>query len=48
MSKEISSEEKKELFKVLKLRFDKNINRHEGVKWEDVEVRLDAFVCAGD
>jgi hypothetical protein len=32
--------EQEELLKVLKTRFEKNMNRHRGVKWSDVEARL--------
>lgn len=29
-----------ELIKILKTRFDKNMNRHKGLKWDDIEVKL--------
>ena len=40
--KELSTEEREELFKVLKARFEKNIQRHKTIKWADVEARLKA------
>ncbi|PQZ52968.1 MULTISPECIES: DUF4256 domain-containing protein [Bacillus] len=35
-------EKREELFKSLKARFEKNMNRHEGVEWAKVEAKLDA------
>lgn len=32
----------KELLKVLQARFEKNSNRHKGIKWSDVQARLEA------
>ena len=40
--KELSSEQKVDLLKVLKARFEKYENRHKGLEWADVEVRLEA------
>ncbi|MBX0355984.1 DUF4256 domain-containing protein [Bacillus toyonensis] len=34
-------EQREELFKVLKARFEKNMNRHGGLEWAKVEARLD-------
>jgi hypothetical protein len=31
-----------ELLSVLRLRFEKNVNRHKGIKWADVEKKLEA------
>ncbi|CAM3962068.1 DUF4256 domain-containing protein [Mesobacillus thioparans] len=39
--KELSPEEHEELFLILKTRFEKNMDRHEGIVWEDVQARLD-------
>ncbi len=39
---EVSSARREELLGLLKARFDKNMNRHKGVKWPDVETRLKA------
>ncbi|NBA87371.1 DUF4256 domain-containing protein [Emticicia sp. CRIBPO] len=40
--RELSSEQREELFKVLKARFQKNMKRHEGLEWADVQTRLEA------
>ncbi|EJR56398.1 MULTISPECIES: DUF4256 domain-containing protein [Bacillus] len=37
-------EQREELFKVLKARFEKNMNRHEGLEWAKVEAKLDVNV----
>lgn len=37
-----SSAQRDELLSVLKARFEKNMNRHKGIKWETVEKRIDA------
>jgi hypothetical protein len=42
MKKEISQDQAEELLKVLKIRFDKNMNRHKGIDWAKVEERLKA------
>jgi hypothetical protein len=42
IKKELLPEQQEELLKVLKARFDKNIERHKGIKWTDVQVRLEA------
>ena len=39
---QLSEEQKEDLMKRLKLRFSKNMNRHEGLEWEKVEERLNA------
>lgn len=38
----LSSEERAELLETLRARFEKNMNRHKGLKWADVESRLEA------
>lgn len=38
--KELSPEQREELFRVLKDRFEKNMVRHKGLKWADVQARL--------
>jgi hypothetical protein len=38
--KQLSSEQQKELISSLKARFEKNMNRHEGMEWAQVETRL--------
>ncbi|MBT1695384.1 DUF4256 domain-containing protein [Fulvivirgaceae bacterium PWU4] len=40
--KKVSSEDYTGLLKVLKNRFEKNMNRHKGIKWADVEAKLEA------
>ncbi|MGK2863901.1 MAG: DUF4256 domain-containing protein [Chitinophagaceae bacterium] len=39
--KELSSGQRKELLSVLKSRFEKNMNRHKGLAWAQVEEKLD-------
>ncbi|WP_029279154.1 DUF4256 domain-containing protein [Pedobacter borealis] len=38
--KELSAEQAKELLHTLKVRFEKNMNRHKGIEWAKVEERL--------
>lgn len=40
--KEVSSEQFHELLNVLKARFDKNMNRHKGVQWAQIQAKLEA------
>ena len=40
--KELSPEQSEELLKVLKIRFEKNMNRHKGLEWDKVRVKLEA------
>ncbi len=42
MKKELTIEIKEELLGTLKARFQKNMNRHKNIKWEDVEAKLQA------
>jgi hypothetical protein len=39
---ELSTELRKELLSVLKARFEKNMNRHEGLEWSKVQTKLEA------
>ena len=39
--KKLSSEQRGELLSVLKVRFEKNMNRHKGLEWAKVQTRLD-------
>jgi len=39
--KELSTEQREEILKVLTTRFEKNKNRHAGIEWSDVLARLD-------
>jgi hypothetical protein len=40
--KKLSPEDREELLKILKARFEKNAKRHKGIKWTDVEAKLEA------
>jgi len=40
--KELSPEQRVELFRTLKGRFDKNINRHKGLEWAKLQAKLEA------
>lgn len=40
--KKLSSEEREELLSVLRMRFEKNMNRHKGIDWVAVEAKLKA------
>jgi hypothetical protein len=40
--KELSPEQRKELLKTLKARFEKNMNRHKGLEWANVQAKLEA------
>jgi len=39
---ELSASQREELFKTLKSRFEKNMNRHKGVEWAKVQAKLEA------
>ncbi|MHA6253188.1 DUF4256 domain-containing protein [Oceanobacillus sp. CAU 1775] len=41
MSKELKKEEHELLLQTLKERFEKNMHRHQGLAWEEVQVRLE-------
>jgi hypothetical protein len=38
----LSPEQRKQLFEVLKSRFEKNMNRHKGIEWSKVQAKLEA------
>ena len=40
--KHISSQQCEELLKTLKARFEKNMNRHEGLEWSNIQAKLEA------
>src|SRR5438093_6478507 len=40
--KELSPKQREELLRVLKVRFEKNMNRHKGLEWAKVQARLEA------
>ena len=41
-TRELSGAQREELLKTLKARFEKNKNRHDGLKWASVQARLEA------
>jgi hypothetical protein len=40
--KELSPEQREELFRALKARFEKNMNRHKGLEWDQLRAKLEA------
>ena len=40
--KELKPEQRKELLGILKARFEKNMNRHRGLEWAEIQARLEA------
>ena len=42
MKKEFSTKHREELLNTLKARFEKNINRHKGLEWANVQTKLEA------
>src|SRR6266496_2358547 len=42
--RELSPEQPEELLRALKARFEKNMNRHEGLEWTKVQAKLEANV----
>ena len=42
IKKQLSAKQRDELFEALKARFEKNMNRHKGLDWAKVRVRLEA------
>lgn len=40
-NEELSLEQREDLIKVLKARFEKNINRHEGLEWDNIQAKLE-------
>src|SRR6476646_7061869 len=42
LKKEFSPEQREELLRALKARFEKNMNLHEGLEWAKVQARLEA------
>jgi hypothetical protein len=41
-NKDLSPEQRKELLRTLKARFEKNVNRHKGLEWAEVQAKLEA------
>lgn len=42
-NKELSLEQRDDLLKVLKARFEKNMNRHEGLEWDKIQAKLEVI-----
>jgi hypothetical protein len=42
LKKEFSPEQREELLRALKARFEKNMNRHKGLEWNKVQAKLEA------
>jgi len=42
MKKKLSSEQHEKLLRLLKARFEKNMNRHKGIEWAKVQAKLEA------
>jgi len=42
IKKELSQEELERLFQTLKVRFEKNMNRHNNLEWTDLQMKLEA------
>jgi hypothetical protein len=40
--KQLSSQQRQELLRTLKARFEKNMNRHQGLEWSKVQTKLEA------
>ena len=40
--KELSPSQREGLLRVLKARFEKNMNRHKGIEWANVQAKLEA------
>src|SRR5947208_16177778 len=40
--KDLSPEQREELLRALKARFEKNVNRHKGLEWDKVQAKLEA------
>lgn len=38
----LSKEQREEILKILKLRFEENMNRHAGIEWYNVQAKLDS------
>ena len=41
--KELSPEQREELLRALKARFEKNMNRHKGLEWTKIQAKLEAI-----
>ncbi|NWG10815.1 DUF4256 domain-containing protein, partial [Candidatus Bathyarchaeota archaeon] len=43
IKKELPPEQRDELLRALKARFEKNMNRHKGLEWAKVQAKLEAI-----
>ncbi len=43
--KQLSPEQREKLLRILKARFEKNMNRHKGLEWVKVQAKLDMMSC---
>jgi hypothetical protein len=41
-AEDLNAKQREELLKALKARFEKNLNRHDGLEWAEVQARLEA------
>lgn len=39
--KKLSPEQSEALLKILKVRFEENMNRHKDIEWHDIQVKLE-------
>lgn len=44
-NRELSQKENEDLLRVLKTRFEKNMNRHHGLKWADIQAKLEGNIA---
>jgi hypothetical protein len=44
MNKKLSQQQREELLRTLKARFEKNMNRHKGLEWAKVQTKLEANI----
>ncbi|MEW6654569.1 MAG: DUF4256 domain-containing protein [Bacteroidota bacterium] len=42
VTKELSTKQKKEIFEIIKARFENNMNRHKDVDWKKIQAKLEA------
>ena len=45
MKKEFSTKDREELLITLKARFEKNISRHKGLEWAEVQAKMEVKSC---
>lgn len=46
IKKELTADQRKDLLKILKTRFEKNMNRHKGLDWTKIQTKLEAKSAA--